>query len=350
MKAGKKTIVVLIPVIILILLIPIIFAQKKAVTTVKEEKQIKIGFTMDTLVIDRWQRDRDIFVAKAKELGAEVITLSANEDNAIQVQQIEYLIEQAVDVIVVIPYDKKGVTEAVKAAKKRGIKVIAYDRLILDANVDLYISFDNQKVGELMCKRLVDRVPQGNYIIINGSSRDNNTAMFNSGYKEVLQDYIDRGRINIIKEVWAEDWREDIAYNCVDEAIAAGERIDAIVAANDRLAEAAIQALAENRITAGVEVAGHDADLSACQRIVEGTQLSTVYKPIRLLAEGAAEAAIKLAGNEEVAAENEIFDGTHRVPYEIYDVIAVTRDNMLETVIKDGFHTKEDVYRNVERK
>ncbi len=308
---------------------------------------IRIGLSMDDLVIDRWQRDRDIFVAKAKELGAEVIVQNANEDSEKQINQIEGLIGQGIDVLVVIPYDKDDLTQVLKAAKKKGIKVVSYDRLVKNANVDVYISFDNVKVGKLMGQYLIKKVPVGNYLIINGSDLDNNSFMFNQGFKAALDQSINAGKIRIINEIWARGWREDIAYNGVEQKIKEGYKIDGIIGANDRLAEASIRALSEYGKAGDVEVVGHDADLSACQRIVEGTQLMTVYKPIKELAQGAAEIAVKLAKGESIETENLINDGTYDVPFKMYEPIPVTKDNMLETIINDDFHSFEDVYRNV---
>ncbi|GKX30292.1 D-xylose ABC transporter substrate-binding protein [Vallitalea longa] len=349
MSVNKKLKVIIVIVSLLIIIVGTIIVLN---INSKEDKKveddtIKIGLSIDSLVIERWQRDRNIFVAKAKELGAEVLVLNANEDNDTQIKQIRYLIDQDVDVLVIIPYDKNGITEVIKSARKKGIKVISYDRLIVNADVDYYVSFDNEKVGQYMAESVLQAVPKGNYVIINGSSKDNNSKMFNKGTIDTLKPYVEKGDIDIIKEVWAEDWREEVAYSCIEETLSEGKQIDGIIAANDRLAEGAIEALAENRIAGDVAVVGHDADLSACQRIVEGTQLMTVYKPIKILAEAAAEIAFKIAQGKIIENDTLIDDGTYYVKYIKYDVIPVTKDNIEETIIRDGFHIKEDIYRNI---
>lgn len=306
-----------------------------------------IGLMMDGLVIERWQKDRDIFISKAKELGAEVIVQNANEDIKVQVNQIYSMIEKKIDVLVIIPYDKDGLAQCVKEAKKKDIPVISYDRLILNGGVDAYVSFDNEKVGSLMAEALYKKVPYGGYIIVNGSMKDNNSYMFNSGFKKSLQEGIDNKHINIVSEVWSEDWRENAAYNAVSKAIEERRNFHGVIGGNDRLAEGAIKALSENRMANNVYVVGHDADLSACQRIVEGNQLATVYKPIEVLAEGGAALAVDLAKGKKIDVKDTIFDGKYEVPFLKFDPILVTKDNMVETVIKDGFHTFEEVYRNV---
>lgn len=312
----------------------------------KDDGVITIGYSADSLVIERWKRDLEIFKEKAKTENIEVTFYNANENNETQVGQIKLLIEQKVDVLVVIPYDKDGITEVINEAIREGIKVISYDRLISNANIDAYISFDNVKVGELMAEELLKVVPKGNYVLINGSPDDNNSYMFKSGYMNVLSKHIEKGDIKIIEESWAENWREEPAYELINDVINRGDTINAIIGANDRLAEAAIRALAENGLAGEVYVAGHDADISACQRIIEGTQQVTIYKPIRTLAESAVDLAIKLAKGEEIDESEKINNGLYNVPYIKLDVIAVTKSNMLDTVIKDGFHLKEDVYRD----
>ncbi len=308
---------------------------------------IKIGFSMGTLQEERWQRDRDIFVARAQELGAEVIVLNAYNDNDEQIKQTGYLIEQGIDLLVIIPHDSEKSTEMVHMAKKAGIKVISYDRLIRNANVDLYISFDNVGVGELMANELIKEVPTGNYVILKGAPTDYNSTMFNEGYMNVLDDYIKRGDIKVVAEIWAKDWAREDAFKCVEETLEKGIEINGIIAGNDGLASAAIEALSEKRLAGKVAVVGHDADLSACQRVVEGTQIMTVYKPIEKIAKAAADAAIKMAGGQELFVLDKINDGKYEVPYLMVRPIPVTIDNMENTIIRDSFHRMEDIYINI---
>lgn len=344
---DKQAVIRILAFILLGVIIIIFVSLMRNKTVNNVEEKITIGFCADTMVIERWQRDRDIFVAQAKERGSEVIVLNANENNERQKTQIKQLIDKNVDVIVVIPYDKNGLTDIIKEAKNTGIKVISYDRLIHSSDVDAYITFDNIKVGELMGEYIYNKVPNGNYVIINGSPADNNSFMFNEGYKKVLEEPIRKGDIVVVEEVWATDWREDVAYELINELLSKEVKIDAIIGANDRLAEAAIKALAENGLAGEIPVVGHDADISACQRIVEGTQLMTVYKPIKTLAEAAADMAIRMAQHEDIDIDEYINDGTYQVPYYRYSVVAVTKDNMKQTVIKDGFHSEESIFRNM---
>ena len=152
-----------------------------------ESDAIQIGFSMDSFLIERWQRDRDIFVSKAQELGAEVNVQNANGEVSRQISQIEYFIEKEMDVIVIVAIDGNSLTEVVEKAKRAGIKVIAYDRLILNADVDLYISFDNKKVGTLMGEYLRKMVgEEGTIIRVNGSPSDHNVTLVTEGFEEAL--------------------------------------------------------------------------------------------------------------------------------------------------------------------
>jgi len=312
----------------------------------EQQETIKIAFITETFVIERWQRDRDIFVARAKELGAQVLVKHTFEDSEDQIRVIEEMIRQDVDVIVIIPHDKDALTAVIKKAIDHGVRIIAYDRLIMNANIDLYISFDNFTVGKLMAEYLIKQIPEGKFAVINGSPYDFNSSMLREGYMSVLSPLAASGEIEIHGEVWAEGWRAEKAYEFVNSLIAEGKEIDAVVAANDLLAEGAIKALSENRLAGKVAVSGQDTELAACQRIIEGTQHMSVYKPIGVLAKGAAEAAIMLARGETPPSNATIDNGTFLISYMKYQPVAVTKRNMMDTVIRDGFHLFEDVYRN----
>ncbi len=308
---------------------------------------ITIGFSMATLQEERWQRDMDILVAKAKARGADVIVQNSNNNADDQIKQVKYLLDQNIDILMIVPQDAEKSAEAVYLAKKKGVKVICYDRLIKNANADFYVSFDNIKVGEYMASLMVSKVPTGNYIIVNGAKTDYNSYMYNKGYKNVLDKYIYDNSIKIVDEIWANDWRPEDSFNCVEKALQSGKKIDAILAANDSIAGAAIEALSEQQLAGKVLVAGHDADISGCQRVAEGTQLMTVYKPIDQLAEKAVDVALGLLKNNYYACNTYISDGENDIPYAKVDPIVVTKDNLVDTVINDGFHRLEDVYLNV---
>ena len=311
-----------------------------------DDDEIILGFISESMTVERWQRDRDIFVAKAEELGAQVIVKNAYEDSERQIELGKEMIDQGVDVLAIVAYDKDSLKDFVQYAHNNNVKVIAYDRLINNANADLYISFDSYRVGELMGEAAVAAVPEGNYVILNGAEQDNNSFLLNDGYMDVIQPYVDSGQVHIVGEMWVEDWRDELAYNYINEIIDSGTPIDAIIAGDDRLAEGAINALSENRLAGEVFVSGQDAELAACQRIVQGIQSMTVYKPISMLAEGAAELAVQMAGGGSVGESGIISDGTYDIACIVYEPVMVTKDNINEMIIGD-FYTIEQVYANV---
>ena len=309
----------------------------------------RIGFSLDSLVVERWQRDIDVFSRSARDLGAEVMLEVADQDPAVQEKQVRDLMNRGIDVLVIVPNDANRLSEVVSEVKARGIPVLSYDRLVRGAGVDLYVSFDNEKVGNLMADTLAKRVPKGGgVVIINGARSDYNAVLLNRGMHQVLDPRVADGRLRIAAEIWPDAWDSDKARTQLEAVVARDRKLDAVIAGNDMLAEAAIGVLSENRLSK-VRVAGQDADLAACQRLAEGSQYATVYKPIDRLALKAAGFAVMLAKGEAVSTDATIDDGVSKVPYARLEPILVTKGLLDATVIKDGFHTAADVYRNVRR-
>ena len=309
----------------------------------------RIGFSMDSLVVERWQRDIDVFSRSARDLGAELLLEVADQDPAVQERQVRDLVKRGIDVLVIVPNDADRLSAVVAEVKARGIPVLSYDRLVRGAGVDLYLSFDNEKVGSLMAESVVRRMPDGgNVVIINGARNDYNAVMLNHGMHQVLDPRVAAGKLRITAESWPESWDSDNARTRMEALVARDRRLDAVIAGNDMLAEAVIGVLTENRL-GKVKVAGQDADLAACQRIAEGSQYATIYKPIDRLALKAAGFAVMLARGEPITTDATIDDGLGRVPYARLEPILVTKGLLDATVIKDGFHTAADVYRNVRR-
>ncbi len=312
-----------------------------------------IGLSMDTLKEERWQSDRDLFVKRATALGADVSVLAANSDDTRQLRDVESLITNKVDALVIIPHDGAAMAKAVDLAHQAGIPVLSYDRLITGCELDLYMTFDNVKVGELQARFIADRLPTTGklrLIRIYGSKTDNNAKLFKQGQDNIITPLIASGKIEVLHEDWAEDWKPENAKKIANAAITKlGQNFDAILASNDGTAGGAIQALIEEGLAGKIIVTGQDADLAACQRIVHGTQTMTVYKPLTLLASQAAEIAVKLAQRKPIIARDETDNGKMKVPSVLLDIIAVTKENMMDTVVKDGFRKKEEVYQGTEK-
>ena len=319
-------------------------SQEKKEEPAPQEDKVKIGLCFDTFVLERWIRDRDVFETTAKIQGAEVNVQNANGDVDQQISQIRYFIKKRMDVITIIAVDGSSLTEVVREAKEAGIKVIAYDRLIRNADVDLYISFDNEQVGRLMGEALKERLPEGgNIFAIKGPPTDNNVSQVEKGFSEAIKD----SGLNVVYQQYCDAWTAELAYDAVSRGLEAYPDVAGIMCGNDGLATEAVRALTENRLAGTVVVTGQDADLNACQRIVEGTQAMTVYKPVENEAATAAEYAVKMGNDIYVSVAGTINDGTYDVPYISLDPIAVTKDNMQTETIDTNFHSEEEVYLNI---
>jgi len=300
----------------------------------------KIGFSIDDLRLERWARDRDYFTAAADKLGAKVFVQSADASEQRQIAQIENLISRGVDVLVIVPYNATVLNNAIREAKKAKIKVVSYDRLILNADVDAYISFDNKAVGELQAQSLVALKPKGNYYLLGGAPTDNNAKILREGQLKVLQPLADKGDIKIVGKQWVKDWSASEALSIVENALTAnGNKIDAVVASNDATAGGAIQALAAQKLTGKVVVSGQDADLAAVRRVIAGTQAMTVYKPLREIATNAANLAVQLVRGQKPGFNAQLNNGFKNVDTVLLKPVLLNKQNV-DVLVKDGFYTQ----------
>jgi D-xylose transport system substrate-binding protein len=308
-------------------------------------KPITIGFSMGTTREERWFQDRDLFIKKAEELGASVIVTLSDYDVDKQILQIENLVSQGAKVIVVIPADSEKIAPAIEKANQAGVKVIAYDRLIKNSDIDLYISFDNVKVGEMEASSVLNVVGAGKFAYIGGAPTDNNSYLLKEGAMNILQSKIDSGEVDLVIDKFTEEWKPEEAYKTIKSYLESGKKLDAVVATNDGTASGVIRALQEVGLAGKIPVSGQDAELSASQRIVAGTQTSTVYKPISSLAYKAAEIAVLMAKGQMPETADFLDNGKILVPSYLLEPILVTKKNIMGTIVLGGFHTYEEVYK-----
>jgi len=309
------------------------------------EDQPYVGFVLDTLKDERWYKDKELFEKAAAEHGARVKTLAANGNDDVQLKQAQLLIDEGVDVLVVVPHDAAFSAEIVEMAHKADVQVISYDRLITNAPVDYYVSFDNVKVGELQAAEIVKRAPAGSYAYIGGAESDNNAVLFREGAMKVLKPLVDKGTIKLVYDQYTDGWDPKRAEANMKDALAKNQnKISAVIAANDGTAGGAVNALSAAGLAGKVPVSGQDAELEGLRRLVAGTQAMTVYKPIPLLAEQAADMAAKVAAGEKINTEQSVNNGAADVPAVLLAPVAVTKDTIRSTVIKDGYVTEAEVY------
>lgn len=364
--AKKMTVLILVIAILLVSVMTGCSYNSTPKKVADKKKSINIGLCFDSFVIERWLRDRDTFVTAAKELGAKVNVQNANGDVKEQISQIDYLISQNVDVIVIIAVDCEAISDAVKRAKNKGISVISYDRLIKNVATDLYISFDNETVGRDMGKAMKHALPHGGKIFeINGSSADDNVIRVEKAFKQEIS----KAGIDIVYSDYCKGWSAKAAGEYVEKALEKYPDVDGIMCGNDDLASEVARVLSENRLSGKVALIGQDADLLACQRIVEGTQKMTEFKKVEELAKTAAYFAVKIAKgekyykagdsgqkkendekNSDYMAVKKIDNGKSLVPYYSLKPVMVTKNNLDSVIIDSGFHTKEEVYLNVTKK
>ena len=299
--------------------------------------KIRIGWSILDMRIERWQTDCDAFQQRAKALGAEVIVKDAEGDHDKWVRQEQELLASGVQVMVLVGGDA-GI---VPAAKARNVKVISYEGAVTGAD-DLYIAPDGSMIGRLQVTSLTDRAPTGNYVILEGPAEQ--SSGFHGPQLEALQPFLNDGRIKLVADLNVAGWSASEAYIQMTRVLESNhDNITAVVAMNDSIASGAIQALEERGLAGKVLVSGQDADLSAIVRILMGTQTVTLYKPIVLQARAAAEAAVSLAKGEPIKANGEVKIGTVHVPAIYFHPVVVTKDNVKETVIKDGFQKVKEI-------
>jgi D-xylose transport system substrate-binding protein len=310
----------------------------------RAEPTVKVGLLLDDLH-ERWQRDRELFVEVAEDMGAETLVEAAEGDPERQRQQAARLLDEGVQVLVIVANDTERAAEIVHKAKERNVRVISYDRLIRDADVDLFLGFDVTRVGQMQAQQLLQRARKGNYLLIGGSPTDGNAKLLREGQMKVLGPEVKGGAIRIVGDGWAEGWRADEAARLTEEALKrTRNNLTAIVASNDVTAGGAIEVLERNGLAGKVLVSGQDAELDAVRRIVAGTQTMTVYKSLRTLTRLAARSAVMMARGEPVDSSSVVDNGFKEVPALVFDPIAVDKGNIDGVLIADGFHTREDVY------
>jgi len=294
-------------------------------------------------------QDRPNFEKKVKAICSDcpIIYANADQDASKQQQQAEAAITKGAKVIVLDPVDAASAGAIVNRAKQSNIPVISYDRLITDADIDYYISFDNEKVGKLqgdaLVKKLKDDGAKGSIVMINGAPTDNNAKLFKEGAHSV----IDSSGYKVAKEYDTPDWSPDKAQTEMEQAITAigKDGFVGVYAANDGTAGGAIAAMKGNGVDpTKIPTTGQDAELAAVQRILIDEQYMTVYKAIKPEAEQAAVLAVALAkGEAPPTAADKVNNGTKDVPSILLEPVAVTKDNINDTIVADGFWTADQI-------
>jgi len=328
------------------------------------EKTI-IGLSFSDFATERWKNEEVLMRGLLEDLGYEVVSAEANHDVKLQNDQIDNMVTQGAKVIIVIAEDGDAAATAVAAAAKAGVKVIAYDRLIKSPEIAAYISFDNVAVGYNEADGVMKALDIENWdvagkgpariIKMGGSPTDNNAILVRQGQDQVLDPLVEAGKIEIVADQWVDNWDAAKAVTLMENMLAAvGNDVDGVVASNDGTALGALQAMKAQGLAGKVPISGQDATADGCNSIVKGEQTVTVFKDIRLLSPMAVELADKLAKGEKLDLEmytlaeltlNDALEG--EVPCNFLPVVQVTKDNVYDVVVKSGFQSYDDVYRDI---
>lgn len=308
-------------------------------------EKVKIGVSMGAGPAIRWDSEKVYMEERAEELSIDIeVRLNRNEEEKTQYQDCVELIDSGIDTLILMPRVVTEVGEIMAYAKEKGVPVISYARVILGEPVDLYVGYDSEAMGQKMGQYLAELVYEGDYILFKGDEKDSNAGLLYDGAMR----YIDpiRGDINVLLDTAVEGWDPALAKEMVKEAVAAnGNHVDAILAPNDKIAGACVEALEELGVTEAVAITGMDAEADALKRVVNGKQGMTIYMDLRELACTAVDEAVHMAKGEKVNTNAE-YDNNSGSAIDANLIVGklVVKENIDRVLIDGGYFTKEEIY------
>jgi D-xylose transport system substrate-binding protein len=316
----------------------------------------KIGLSFSDFATERWARERDELSKLLKDAGYDVLVQEANHDAKLQNDQIKNMVTQGAKVIIAVAEDGDSLATAVDEVAKKGVKVLAYDRLIKSSKIAAYVSFDNVDVGRNQARGVLAVKDSGNFVLLGGSPTDNNAHLFRQGQMEVLNPLIKAGKIKVVADQWVENWDPANAKKLMENILTAtGKKFDAVVASNDGTALGAIEAMKTAGLAGKTPISGQDATEAGCNSIARGELTVTILKDTRKLTPLAAELAVKLAKGEKnlgltpfkLADLTGDKKRTGQVPCKFLQVFQVTKENVKKLVVDSGFQPYEGVYKDI---
>lgn len=345
------------------LLLMIVTAFAALPAWAKSAKDVVIGVSMPTMQEERWKKDEAMIKSKLKELGVKeknILIQSADGDEQKQLAQSENLITQGIDVLIIIPQNGEAVAPMVKSAHQAGVKVVAVDRIIKNADLDFFVTFDAFQMGVIQAEYItkVKKATSGNWIMVGGAPTDPNAALIRNGQLSLLKPLIDKGQIKVVLDQPANYWNPADALKVTEAGLTkANNNVQVVFTSNDGCAGAAIQALKEQGLAGKVPVPGLDADLDACRRILEGTQSMTVYRKLFMQANYAAQAGFALATGQDpgkligvkTETKNNGFKDVPAILLKSRDVMFAVDANNMKVVVDDGWLKAEDIFRNIDK-
>jgi D-xylose transport system substrate-binding protein len=307
----------------------------------------KIGLALANQYSERWIKEATMMTEKLQQLGATILMETAEDNMDKQLAQAQKLIDEGVKVLVVVSVDCAAAAKIVEIAHKAGVIVIAYDRLILNSDLDYYISFNSIKVGELLASYVFKLKPTGNYIFINGPTSDFNSKLIREGVMNILEKPIKQGSIKLLLDKNLNEWAELEGYMEMSTYLNGNNpKPDAVITGADLIGVGAANALDENKLSTTVSIVGQDADLQACKGIVNGKYGATVLKSHKNLVNETAMLAYKLAKKETISdiKFSEVNNGKINVPSRLLEPVLVDKSNIDKEIIQSGHLTHEQLY------
>jgi D-xylose transport system substrate-binding protein len=281
----------------------------------------------------------------AEAEGWQIDFQDAKGDEKLQMQQVENLITKGVDALVVLPQNAEAATGMVAQAKEAGIPFICIDRVI-NAEIDYFVGMNNDVIGDIMAEYVFARMPKGNYALIAGAPTDPNVKIYKDGWMRVIQAAVDSGEIKIVDDASCENWDPNNALRNMENFLTVNnDKIDVVLAMNDGTAGGSIQALKARDLNGKVLVTGQDGELAACQRIVQGDQTMTVWKPDNVLAQQTVVLIKELLEGKTPTTNAVINNGVRDVPSFLVQPVKVDKANMDSTIIAAGYYPREEVYK-----
>jgi D-xylose transport system substrate-binding protein len=310
-----------------------------------------VGVSWNNFQEERWAKwDEPAIKAALAAAGATYISNDAKSSAELQASNVENLISQGANVLIILAQDGTAIKPSVARAISQGIPVIAYDRLIEDANA-LYITFDNVEVGRMEGRAVLAAQPKGSYVIIKGNKADANADFLRGGYDDVISDAVNKGDIRIVGETYTDNWDPSKAQTEMEQFLTqAQNKVDAVLAENDGMAGGVVAALAAQGLAGKVPVSGQDGDAPALNRIALGTQTVDVWKDARMLGKAAGESAVQLCGGTTVdnITNGKSFKspGNNTLSSILLTPIPITKDN-LNIVLDANWIGKDTLCRGV---
>jgi D-xylose transport system substrate-binding protein len=341
-------------------------AEEAAPAEAPAGEPIKVGLSFSDFATERWKNEEVLIRGLLEERGYEVLSQEANQDVKLQNDQIDNMVSQGAQALIIVAQDGDAAVTSVDKAAEAGVKAIAYDRLIKSPNIAGYISFNNTEVGRQQADGVMKALDIENWdveangparvVMLGGSPTDNNAILFRQGQMEVVQPYVDEGKVEIVADQWVENWDAANALKLMENILTSiNNDVDAVVASNDGTALGALQALKAQGLAGQVPISGQDATADGCNSIVKGELTVSILKDIRNLGPISVDMVDALLKGEPVEGlEEYTMAELTNDPSKEGNVMAlflpveqVNADNAFDLCVANGFQSFDDVFRDI---